>query len=365
MFILFALALTILLGCGEKEPIKLGFIAGTSGKVADLGISGRDAVEMMVEQCNRNGGINGRRIELLIKDDQQDPEIAKKSVQKLIESGVVAIIGPMTSDMSMAITPLLNKAQVLAVSPTTSTQHLSGQDDFFFRVCSTTLDNARRNAAYHIKTKDMQRIVAVYDMTNRFYCENWLKNFKKYFVGNGREVLTAMGFDRQPKQSFTEITHEMLALQPDGILIVANSMDSAMICQQIRKVDANIPITLSDWGATERLLELGGKAVEGVTLVQLFDRNNPEQKYQEFRKAYLDRFKREPGYAGAFACDAVQVVLTALEKQKSGQTLKASILLIRRFQGLQKDFSFDEFGDVDRANLSIAMVRNRKFVVLE
>jgi branched-chain amino acid transport system substrate-binding protein len=351
-------------GCRNDSPVKVGFIAGTSGRVADLGISGRDAVQMAIEQYNKNGGINGRRIELIYKDDQQNSEIARRSVQELIDDGVVAIIGPMTSDMGMAISPLLDKYQIPAVSPTVSTQYLAGRDDFFFRVTSTTLVHAIKSAAYHVKATDIRRIAAVYDVSNRSFSENWLQTFKKFFIAHGGELVAEIALNSQQKKSFTEITHELLSHEADGVLIIANSMDSALLCQQIRKIDTAIPISLADWGASERLLELGGKSVEGVIVIQTFDRGHPGERYQAFRKAYFNRFKREPGFPGVYAYDAIQVVLTALEKQEKNRSLKETILSLGQFQGLQNYFSFDQFGDVTRST-SISVVRDQKFLVVE
>ncbi|BBO68681.1 ABC transporter substrate-binding protein [Desulfosarcina alkanivorans] len=355
----------LFLGCQPAEPIRLGFVGGTSGRVADLGISGRDAAQLAVEQCNRNGGIDGRQVLLIIKNDQQDGDMARKAVRELIGEGVAAIIGPMTSDMGLAITPLLNENRLVAVSPTVTTQHLSGRDDYFFRVSATTREYAGRSARYHIHSGDLRRIVAAYDRGNRSFTENWLENFHTPFTAAGGEILATIGFNTAEGRTFLEIARELLAPVPDGVLIIANSMDSAVLCQQIRKLDPAIPISLADWGATERLLELGGRAVEGVTVVQTFDRGSPAPRYQAFRKAYLERYHREPGFPGVYAHEATQVVLAALRAQKKGRSLKEALLSLRQFEGLQDDFSFDEFGDVKRSNASISIVRNRKFVVLE
>lgn len=116
--LIFIIAGIAFLGCESKKPIKIGFIGGTSGRVADLGISGLDAVQLAVEQCNIRGGINGREIRLIIKDDQQDPAVARQAAQDLISEEVAAIIGPMTSDMGMVVAPILNDAKILNVSPT-------------------------------------------------------------------------------------------------------------------------------------------------------------------------------------------------------------------------------------------------------
>lgn len=355
-----------LLGCESiEEPIRIGFVAGTSGRVADLGLSGRDAVQLIVEQINSSGGITGRKIELHIKDDKQQPEVARQAVNELINEGVVAIIGPMTSDMAVAVTPLLNEARMLNVSPTVTTQQLSGLDDYFFRVSSTTREYATRSARYQIKSDNMRRIAAAYDLNNRSFTENWLENFTKSFTADGGQIITATGFKTDDNKTLLETARELLAPKPDGVLIIANSMDSALLCQQIRKIAPDMRITLADWGATERLLELGGKAVEGVTVVQTFDRENPAPRYQAFREAYIKRYDREPGFPGVYAYDATEVILTALRAQKRGKTLKETILALRKFEGLQGEFSFDDYGDVMRSNASISVVRDRKFVVVD
>jgi branched-chain amino acid transport system substrate-binding protein len=352
-------------GCKPPEPIRIGLVAGISGRVADLGVTGRDAAQFAVEQRNQTGGVSGRKVQLIIKDDEQQPEVAKRVVRELISEGVSAIIGPMTSDMGMAAVSVVNEARVLMVSPTVTTEALTGIDDYFFRVTSTTRSFASRNANYQIKANRMWRVAAAYDLGNKSFTENWLNNFGIAFAEGGGEIVATLGFEVKNDTAFLQIARELLNSGADGILIVANSMDSALLCQQIRKLDDAIPITLADWGATERLLELGGKAVEGVTVVQTFDRHSTAARYLAFRQAYLERFHREPGFAGVYTYDAVNVVLDALAKQKSGQSLKTTVLEIRQFDGLQSLFSFDDFGDVKRPHASISIVRDGQFTVLE
>jgi branched-chain amino acid transport system substrate-binding protein len=355
----------IILACSPPEPIRIGFIAGISGRVADLGSVGRDAVQLAIEQCNQKGGIRGRTVQLIIKDDRQDPDVARQAVRELAADGVVAIVGPMTSSMAVAVVPVLNEVRIPNMSPTVTTRELSGRDDFFLRVSATTLDNASKRAAFHAKPGGMRRVAAAYDLGNRSYCESWLENFSITFKSRGGAVVAAIGFETGRGRAFLDIARDLLASEPDGVLIIANSMDSALLCQQIRKLNAAVSITLADWGATERLMELGGNAVEGVTVIQVFDRNSTASAYLAFRKAYVTRYKREPGFPGVFSYDAIQVVLTALRAQEGGQPLKKTILALGRFKGLQEDFSFDEFGDVKRSNVSISVVRNQQFVVVE
>lgn len=351
--------------CNSEQFIRIGYLGSISGRMADIGISGRDAVQLAVQQCNDKGGIHGRRVKLIIKDDGQDPAVAIDAVQALIDAGVAAIVGPMSSAMALAIVPYLNEAQVVAVGGTVTTQDLSGLDDHFLRVCLTTVEQATRSAQYQIRSGDMRHIAVVYDGGNRSFSENWLENFRSPFVAGGGSILTAVEFKTKDPRSFSEIVHGLLAVNPDGILIIANPMDSALLCQQIRKANPSVKITLSNWGATARLIELGGKAVEGVTVPIVFDWDSPSPAYQTFRKIYIERYNREPEFPGFYGYNAAQVVLTALQAQAPGRPLKETILSMGEFDGLQGKISFDAYGDVKPSAASIRIIRNQKFVVLE
>ena len=358
------LGIAVLLGCELPEPIRIGFVGGTSGRVADLGIAGRDAVLLAVELRNQSGGVAGRKVKLLIKDDQQSPEVARRAVRDLIEQGVVAIVGPMTSAMAIAVVPIANEAKVLLMSPTATTDDLTGLDDYFFRLNTSARDNASRIARYHVGQNATRRLAATYDLRNKSYTENWLDSFRATYVQGGGEVVKVIGFESGGETTFLQLAQDLLAAPVDGVLIVANSVDTALLCQQIRKLGSRVPIISSEWAATERLVELGGKAVEGVIMAQNFDRNSTAPRYRAFYQAYRDRFHREPGFGGVIAFDAANVVLDALAQRREGRSVKETVLAARRFEGVEEPMLFNEFGEVKR-RLFITVVRDGQFMVVE
>lgn len=183
-------------------------------------------------------------------------------------------------------------------------------------------------------------------------------------IALGGEVIKVLGFEGGGETALLQLAQDLLAAQADGVLIVANSMDTALLCQQIRKFDGSMPIITSEWAATERLIELGGKAVEGVIVAQNFDRDSTAPHYRAFYQAYRDRFHREPGFGGVIAFDAANVVLDALARRQKGQSVKEAVLAARRFEGVQEPIVFDEFGDVTRS-LFITVVRDGQFVVVQ
>ena len=105
--ILLAIGLNLALGgCGQKEPIKIGFIGGLTDRNSDNGQSGLNGVILAVEQFNRQGGREGQMVELVTKDDAQNPATAQQSSRELVAAKVEAVIGPFTSGMAKVIVPI-------------------------------------------------------------------------------------------------------------------------------------------------------------------------------------------------------------------------------------------------------------------
>jgi branched-chain amino acid transport system substrate-binding protein len=356
-------SVVLLSACTPSEPIRIGFMGGISGRVADLGIGGRNGATLAIELRNKAGGIGGRTVELIAEDDQQDPDVAKRAVSLLIERQVVAIVGPMTSAMAVATVPLVNSAQLMMISPTVTSNALSGLDDHFFRVIAATTEYAHKSANYSFAKQGLRRVSVAFDMRNQAYTESWLQDFRQAYEAAGGVITEALPFNSSDDTRFSELAGRLLQSQPDGVLILANSVDTALLAQQLRKRDAAVLINTSEWAATERRIELGGKAVEGFVISQFLDRDSQQPSYLAFRKAFLDRFGLEPGFAGLTAFDATNVLLDALVAQTSGKTLKQTILAQRDYAGAQSSIRFDANGDAARATY-MTTIRGGAFVRL-
>jgi branched-chain amino acid transport system substrate-binding protein len=350
--------------CSKSEPLRLGFVGGLTGRVADLGIAGRNGALLAVEERNAAGGVNGRQVELIIRDDEQDPATAKRVVTELISSRVAAIIGPMTSSIAMETVPLVNSAKTLMVSPTVTTSDLTGKDDYFFRVISDTQSYAAKNAGYMYSQLGRRKAVAIYDMGNKAYTESWLKHFRTTFEGLGGTMPLQKPFKSGNDTAFAGPVKELLAAKPDLVVIIANAVDAATISQQLRKLDPQVQLTLAEWAATERFLEMGGAAVDGAYVDQYFNRDDKSAKFSAFLQNYRKRFSMEPGFPGIAAYDAANLVLDAMSRTSGGKTLREAILATPTFQGLQQTISFDRFGDSQRKTY-ISTVKSGRFVVIE
>jgi branched-chain amino acid transport system substrate-binding protein len=356
------LVLVLLSGCGPREPLRIGFIGGLSGRVADLGEAGRNGVQIAIEEINRAGGVKGRQIELLVRDDAQSPEKAIAAVNELIAARVEAIIGPMTSAMAEVVLPLAQRAGVVLVSPTVTAHNFFGIDDVLFLIMSSTRVEAESSAEYHFTQSTVRHVVAIHDTRNRAYTESWLRDFTVGFQARGGNVVP-IAFESGPDVDCGAIVRTALAQRPDAILLITGAFDAARFAQQIRESDAGILLLAAQWASTERLIEFGGKAVDGMVLHSYFDHDSQAPGMQRLYQAYRKRFQREPGFAGVAAYDAAHVVLEGLARLSGGQTLRDALLTRGPFAGAEENIIFDGNGD-NRRVPHITVVRDGHFVTL-
>lgn len=360
------LLLIVVSGCDrlKSEPIRIGFIGGLTGRTASLGIAGRDGSLLAVEQVNLAGGINGRKIELIIKDDQQDETAGLMAVGELIAAKIPVIVGPMTSSMAMVMVPVVNQGGTLLVSPTASTRQLGNLDDNFVRVYPQCMDMATALANYVVKEQNLKQFAIIYDLGNRAFTEDWKDCFASHYKSLGGEILTEVSFVSGGEHSFSQIVAQALTSNPAGLLILANSLDTAMFSQQVMKMGIDLSLFASEWSMTRDLLQSGGRSVEEIKLFHTYNEYSKKPEYLEFKKAFGERFGREPSFPAIHAYDAMQLVIAGLRKgAQDGEQIKNAILNLDAYNALQGSIKLNRYGDIKR-DLFLTVVQEGEFKVL-
>lgn len=362
--IVFTLLLLLLLAaCGKEEPIRIGLIAGLSSRTSDTGEAARNGLILAVEQCNAKGGIQGRPVEIIAADDGQDQDQAKKAIKDLIAAKPEIIIGPLTSSVAEAILPAVNEAGVLLLSPVITGMQFVGKDDMFFRLNRTTRDNAEDYSRMLIAA-GQTRVAVTYDLRNRAFSESWLTEFRRAFTSQGGEIAVAISFESATDTSFSDICRQLLHSKPHGLLFIANAIDVARLSQQARKQTPEIPLTAVEWAASEQLLELGGKGIEGLLIAQSHNRTDASPRFTAFVEAFRLRFQRDPGYSTVATYDAATVFFTALSQRRKGESIKAALLRCGPYQLLQQLVGFDQNGDATR-QIYFSRIHDGRFVLVE
>lgn len=347
-------------GCAERVW-RLGFLGGLTGPSADLGVAGRDGALLAVEAHNAQA--QGPPAELAVFDARQQAGALPDVLREMRAAGLAAVVGPMTSSVAERWIPLANADKLLTVSPTVTSSDFSGQDDWFFRVCSSTREYASRSAEHHVGKMGWRRFAMVRDDGNAAYTRTWATHFATRLRALGGDLVHHGVYRHNtPGDSLAGVVAEVLSTQPDVVVLVANAIDTANLAQLLRKSQPTMPLVTAEWAATEQLIELGGRAVQGVFVAQYFDRSSRHPPFVAFQSAFQRRYRREPGFAEVAAFDATGVLLQALQQQARHESLRDTLLRVRRFEGVQQPVVFDAYGDASRA-LHITRIVDGRYVV--
>ncbi len=337
-----------LTACAPPEPIRIGLLAGLSDRGSDFGESVRNGVILAVEQQNEAGGINGRKIELIVRDDGQDKAKAELAARELIALHPDIIIGPVTSSMATVVIPLMDKAGQIMISPTVASTNFYGKDDNFFRVNCTTREAAIQHARV-LYERGARRAGLAFDASNLPFSSTWVEAFSAEFEKLGGSTSATAGFESAGSTRFSDVVARLLAAKPDALVLVASTLDTARLAQQARRQAPGLPLSSSEWAASaEALIEMGGSAVDGLLMTHAYNRSDDSAAYQNFRNAFKQRFQREFGSFSLLAYDTANIVFAAMKKRQTGEGMKPALLKYGPYQGVQQEIRFDANGDATR-----------------
>lgn len=352
------LGVLALAGCGAPPPLRIGFVAELSGRSSDLGESARNGFLLALDDSRRRG-VPARPVEVLMRDVGAGPEAERQSVQELVAGGVDVVVGPMTSAMVDVVQPITEPAGVLMISPTASAAKYRGKDDLLFRINWTTREDASHYAEYYW-TSGVRRVAVAVNGDNRAFSESWLEEFSKTFEALGGKVLTTQTF-KSNSVGYEAVCRPLVATRPDAVVLIANAVDSARLAQQVRKLAPEMPLIAAEWAGASQLIELGGRAVEGLRLGQNYDHGDTSPRFTAFREAYQLRYGKMPAFGAVLGYDTATVLLEALDRRTPGMSVKEALLRFGPYPGLQQQVVFDANGDAERA-IYFMVVRDGRFV---
>jgi branched-chain amino acid transport system substrate-binding protein len=362
--------LTAGVGFGAAEPIKLGAVLRLSVG-ADDGIPGRRGVEMAVAEVNKAGGINGRKVELIVEDEKDSPAAAVNAVKKLIEvDKVVAIIGPMTSGDMMAAGKVADDAKVVDVSATATTPKLSGYGASLCRGCSRIDRQAEVLTNYVAKAWKPKTVAIFY--SNEPYGKGCAGLFSKFFEKHGIKVVASESFNRGARDFKAELT-KIKAANPDILFIPGYTPETAPAAAQARQLGMNQKILGVYGDMNPAYIKLAGKAAEGHVIGGEYDENYNTPKNQAFKKKYEELVKKNNDpYNIMFAAlhyDAASMILEGMKKNgPTSEGIKKYLKGVKDYDGVTGKLSFDKNNDVVRAGsegVYVLEVKNGKYVKVQ
>ena len=354
----------------NKEPIKMGAVMRLSIG-AEHGIPCTRGVEMAVAEFNKAGGVNGRKVKLIVEDEKDSPATAVNAVQKLINvDKVIAMVGPMTSGDTMASGKIANDAKVVLISPTATTPKLSGYGDYIFRGCSRIDTQAKVLTDYVAKHWKPKTVAIFY--SNEPYGKGCAGLFGKFFEKHGIKVVAKESFNRGARDFKSELT-KIKAAKPDILFIPGYTPETAPAAAQARQLGMKQKI-LGVYGDMDPIyIKLAGKAAKGHIIGVEYDEGYGTIKNKKFIKDYnaLVKKNKDP-YNIMFAAlsyDAASLILEGMKKNgPTAAGIKKYLENVKDFDGVTGKLSFNKTHDVVRAGgpgVYLVEVKGGKYVVIK
>jgi branched-chain amino acid transport system substrate-binding protein len=300
-------------GGSDTGDIPVGLYASLTGDGASFGQSSREGAELAVREINDAGGLlGGRRINLLVEDDQSRPDDASNAVTKLItQDGVVAMIGEIASRRTLAAAPVSQRYHVPMITPASTNERVTQVGDYIFRVCFIDPFQGEVLSKFAYNDLHARRAAVLRDITQD-YSVGLADSIQQHFTALGGTVLAPVSYsagDADFRGVLTAIRRE----RPDVIFDTGYYPEAAVIVRQARELGMKMPILGGDGWVGDALAN-GREALNNTYISNHYSGDAPDPIVQTFVTSYRKAYGREPDSLAALSYDAVKVLADAITR---------------------------------------------------
>lgn len=345
------------LGCaGDRGPVRLG-MAGpfTEG----FGVANQQGAELAVAEINAAGGIDGRPLELVLRDDGGDGSRAAAIAEEFVtDASIAAVIGHVTSGAMIAAAGIYD-GEIAAVATTASSAALTGISPWVFRVISSDSANGVDLARFAVR-RGARRAAILYE--NDAYGRGLADAFRREFTG---EVLTFDPIDADGTDAETYAAW-IAAQRPDLVFVAGTERSALALLDAARRAGVSADFLGGDgWTG----IALDTAAAEGAFVGAPFTSRDAREEAQRFVRAFRERYAQDPDGNAALAYDAVQLLATGVRTVGSNRGALRDWLAARRadmaVKGVTGALAFLPTGDPVGKSFTMTQVRGGALVPVE
>jgi branched-chain amino acid transport system substrate-binding protein len=355
-----------LFGCSssKSESIKIGVAIPLTGASAQDGEAIKNGVNLAAKLVNDEGGINGKKIELVVEDDKGDPSEAATVANKLAQDkNISAIVGHFNSSCTLAAAPIYNQAGVVHVSPGSSAAAVSKAGDYTFRVITTDAVQGTSLMNWAVKDLGYKNIAVLYENTD--YGAGLAEVVSKAAGDLNAKVVAKEAYE-VGSTDFSTLLTKVANSNADVIIVGGLYNETALIAKQKNNFGLNkMQIMGVDAIFSDALIKLGGAAVNGIKLTGYFSEASQDPVAQNFISKYKEAYNSTPSTYAAYGYDATLVIIDSIKKagtdRKAVRDYMANIKDLKGATGIN---SFDENGDVIKQPLRL-IINEGKFTITE
>lgn len=347
------------------DTIKFGVAGPHSGDLASYGLPSVNAAKLVIDKVNANGGINGKKVEMLVEDDVCKPEISTNTATKLVSDGVEVVLGHICSGATIAAMPIYKDSGILVMSPSATSDELTLSGDYpnFFRTIAPNAAQSPAMIDFAINKLGFSKIAIIHDKGD--YGKPLAEGAKKHVEQTGKGEVVLFEGITPGAMDYSAIVQKIKQSGAEVVVFGGYHPEASKIVTIMKKKRLKTKFVSDDGVKDDTFIKVAGDAAEGVYAAGPQD-NSSNPMAAEAKEAHKAAFGSDPGafFEGAYA--ATVAMLHAIEKADSTklEDLK-KVLQTEKVATPVGDINFDKNGDAIGVGFSMYVVENGNYVVVK
>jgi branched-chain amino acid transport system substrate-binding protein len=345
-------------GCKPAdETIGIGVAAPLTGEVASYGEKVKRASVLAEEEMNAAGGINGKKLRLILEDSRCDPATGVSVMKKLVDiDKVPVVLGETCSSVTLAMAPIAEKNKVVLLTPISSNYKITDAGDYVFRLAPSDALQGRLVAKW---IKELGYTKAAVIFVNNDYGVGLKDGFTKNFEELGGKVVLAEGF-QQGARDFRAQLAKIKNAKVEVIFAPAYPEEAGQLLKQRKELNVAIPLIGTDPYHDPKIFDLAGDAANGVMFADVAGGSGPG--WDAFVKAYKAKYGIEPDIVAAEAYDSVKVVAQVMSQAGfEPNKIKEGLYTLKGYMGATGAIEFDKNGDNIMKSFQKFRIEHKKY----
>jgi branched-chain amino acid transport system substrate-binding protein len=345
------------------EVIKIGHVAPLTGGIAHLGKDNENGAKLAADEINAAGGIKvGDKtytIQVLGEDDKADPKEGTLAAQKLVDAGVVAVVGHLNSGTTIPASKIYADASLAQVSPSATNPKYTEQGfKTAFRVVANDNQQGAVLANYAANEMKAKTVAVIDDRTA--YGQGLADVFEKVAKEKGLKVV-AREFTNDKATDFNAILTKIRAAKPDVVMYGGMDATAGPMAKQMKQLGIKSQFLAGDGVCSPEFIKLAGDAADILTCSMAGEAVEKLAKGEEFKQKYKAKFGTEVQVYSPYSYDAVYVLAEAIKRAgKVDRAAIAAAVPATNYAGLTGQIAFDEKGDIKNGAISMFKVKEGK-----
>ncbi len=340
----------------EGEVIKIGVTIPISGGAKSYGQSVRWAVDLALEEINKEG----EKIKLIYEDTQADIKTGLNAIQKLISQDKVdAIIGDPISGISLAMAPIIEENKIVMIAPGSAVPELTKAGKYIFRLKLGADVDSSEMARISYNNLGFRNVDLIY--INNDYGVGVKESFTDEFNKLGGNVVREESFFEKTTDFRTLLT-KIKNDDVDLIVIASFAQELGIFLKQKLELGIEIPVFTHRGGVNPEMMRIAEESSNGLIFLEEFDIDDPREEVQEFVKNFENKYNEKPELFAAMGFDALNIFSEAFDEcSVNSECVKNYLFNLKDYKGVSGIINFDEFGNVLKET-AIKMILNGKFI---